>query len=44
MVNQETVQDALRVVIDPDLRRDIVTLGFVQNLKVHAIASLSPCN
>ena len=36
MVNQETVQDALRVVIDPDLRRDIVTLGFVQNLKVHA--------
>ena len=36
MVNQETVQDALRVVIDPDLRRDIVSLGFVQNLKVHA--------
>ena len=29
MVNQETVQDALRVVIDPDLLRDIVSLGFV---------------
>ena len=35
MVNQEKVQDALRAVIDPDLRRDIVSLGFVQNLKVH---------
>ena len=34
MVNQEQVLDALRVVIDPDLHRDIVTLGFVQNLKV----------
>ncbi len=35
MVNQETVQDALRVVIDPDLGRDIVSLGFIKNLKVH---------
>lgn len=35
MVNQEQVQDALRAVIDPDLHRDIVSLGFVQNLKVH---------
>ena len=34
MVNQEQVLDALRVVVDPDLHRDIVTLGFVQNLKV----------
>ncbi len=35
MVTQEQVLDALRVVIDPDLHRDIVTLGFIQNLKVH---------
>ena len=34
MVNQEQVLDALRVVVDPDLHRDIVTLGFVQDLKV----------
>ena len=35
MVNQEQVLDALRVVIDPDLHRDIVSLGFIQELKVH---------
>jgi ATP-binding protein involved in chromosome partitioning len=35
MVDQEKVLDALRVVVDPDLRRDIVSLGFVQDLKVH---------
>lgn len=35
MVNQEQVLDALRNVVDPDLHRDIVTLGFVQDLKVH---------
>jgi ATP-binding protein involved in chromosome partitioning len=35
MVNQESVLDALRVVIDPDLHRDIVSLGFVKDLKVH---------
>jgi len=35
MVNQEKVLDALRVVMDPDLHRDIVSLGFVQDLKVH---------
>ncbi len=34
MVDQEKVLDALRVVIDPDLHRDIVALGFVQDLKV----------
>jgi hypothetical protein len=34
MVNQESVLDALRVVIDPDLHRDIVSLGFVKDLKV----------
>ncbi len=34
-VNQEQVLDALRVVVDPDLHKDIVSLGFVQELKVH---------
>jgi len=33
-INQEQVLDALRVVIDPDLHRDIVALGFVKELKV----------
>ena len=32
--NRATVLDALRVVVDPDLRRDIVSLGFVKNLTV----------
>ncbi len=31
---EQEVLDALRVVQDPDLHRDIVSLGFVQNLKV----------
>lgn len=35
MPNQEQVLDALRVVMDPDLHRDIVSLGFIQDLKVH---------
>src|SRR5689334_4721820 len=30
------VLDALRVVTDPDLRRDIVSLGFVKNLAIDA--------
>ena len=33
-INQEQILDALRVVIDPDLHRDIVALGFVIELKV----------
>ena len=33
-VNQGQVLDALRVVVDPDLHKDIVSLGFVQELKV----------
>ena len=33
-INQEQILDALRVVIDPDLHRDIVALGFVKELKV----------
>src|SRR5919201_3719755 len=31
---EQEVLDALRVVQDPDLHRDIVSLGFVQNLKI----------
>jgi ATP-binding protein involved in chromosome partitioning len=33
-VTQEQVLAALRNVVDPDLHRDIVTLGFVQNLEI----------
>jgi ATP-binding protein involved in chromosome partitioning len=33
-VNQETVLSALRAVVDPDLRKDIVTLGFVKDLAI----------
>jgi ATP-binding protein involved in chromosome partitioning len=32
--NRETVLAALRVVVDPDLRRDIVSLGFVKNVAI----------
>ncbi len=34
MLDQETVLNALRTVNDPDLRRDIVSLGFVKGLTV----------
>jgi len=33
-ISEEKVLDALRSVIDPDLGRDIVTLGFVQDLEI----------
>ncbi len=33
-VTSEQVLDALRIVKDPDLHRDIVSLGFVQQLKI----------
>ncbi|MGV3618973.1 MAG: Mrp/NBP35 family ATP-binding protein [Fimbriimonas sp.] len=33
-VTQEQVLNALRQVVDPDLHRDIVTLGFVKNLTI----------
>ena len=34
MPTQEQILQALRAVQDPDLRRDIVSLGFVKNLAV----------
>ncbi len=33
-VTEESVLDALRVVQDPDLHRDIVTLGFVKDVRI----------
>lgn len=33
-VTQEKVLEALRQIIDPDLRKDIVSLGFVRDLKI----------
>lgn len=33
-VSQDQVLQALRSVVDPDLRRDIVSLGFVKNLEI----------
>ncbi|MSO30614.1 MAG: iron-sulfur cluster carrier protein ApbC [Acidobacteria bacterium] len=34
MVTETAVLDALKVVKDPDLHRDIVTLGFIKNLRI----------
>ncbi|HWD66027.1 MAG TPA: Mrp/NBP35 family ATP-binding protein [Solirubrobacteraceae bacterium] len=36
MPTQDQVQDALRSVIDPELRKDIVELGMVRSIEVHA--------
>jgi ATP-binding protein involved in chromosome partitioning len=35
MLDREAVLDALRVVLDPDIRRDIVSLGFVKELAIN---------
>ena len=34
MPTREQILEALRVVIDPELRQDIVTLGMVRSIKV----------
>ena len=34
MISEHVVLDALKVVKDPDLHQDIVTLGFVKNLRI----------
>src|SRR6202000_3109028 len=36
MLTKDQVTDALRAVIDPELRKDIVTLGMVRSIDVHA--------
>src|SRR5919106_1497782 len=33
-LDRDSVLNALRVVVDPDLRRDIVSLGFVKDLAI----------
>ena len=35
-VEQGSVLDALKVVRDPDLHRDIVSLGFIKDLKIES--------
>lgn len=37
-MQEEKILEALSAVIDPDFRKDIVSLGFVQNLKIDAKA------
>ena len=37
--DQAAVLDALRVVIDPDLGKDIVSLGFIKDLAIDAAAA-----
>jgi Mrp family chromosome partitioning ATPase/DUF971 family protein len=36
MVTEARVLEALRVIIDPDLKRDIVSLGFIRNLRIQS--------
>ena len=33
-INQESILNALRQIQDPDLHKDIVTLGFIRDLKI----------
>jgi len=35
MITESSILDALRSVIDPDFHRDIVSLGFVKNVKIN---------
>jgi metal-sulfur cluster biosynthetic enzyme len=41
-VDPAAILDALKVVRDPDLNRDIVSLGFIKDLKSEVGASPSP--
>ena len=34
-INEESILDALRQIQDPDLHKDIVTLGFIRDLKIN---------
>ena len=34
-VTEEAVLNSLRTIIDPDLRKDIVTLGFIRDLAIN---------
>ena len=36
MADRDAVLNALKVVVDPDLRKDIVTLGFVKDVHIEA--------
>src|SRR6476661_3364056 len=38
---EQEVLDALRVVKDPDLHRDIVALGFVQNMQIEPTGAVA---
>src|SRR4051794_37179865 len=34
-LKEQTILEALKQIIDPDLRKDIVTLGFIKDLQVN---------
>lgn len=36
LINESAVLDALKVVMDPDLHRDVVSLGFIKNIDIQA--------
>src|SRR5688572_16269889 len=33
-LNEQTILESLKQIIDPDLRKDIVTLGFIKDLQI----------
>ncbi len=35
MINEQTILNSLKHIIDPDFKKDIVTLGFVKNIKIN---------
>ena len=35
-LNEQNVLDALKIIKDPDLHQDIVSLGFIKNMKIDA--------